>query len=549
MKLYRLSIYFNIALFILPINTFPQTEAIQQFKNIRYQYINQDTSSNENNPLIICVPGFTQHNASREFNTIKNFFKINYSFLIMNPPQHGKDYTWCKKLYSWGENEVKDLLELTTKLEVWDKHDEIHLLGFSIGAKIVLKFSAVSKNSAAIKSVIAVAAPYRVGDINIRLSGDMKIIQEGLLSSFYALKRAGLVRIPYMVFAGMHKALLVNKASPANEIPAIKAPALLLHGSDDWLTKSYHSVKLYERAKENQPFSLVVFNTQTHAEDMLSRDDAKISTAFLETLNDWFKFIREENNPNNKIQFNKNFNYKLKENSKIKNTLYPTGKISLMSSPTVNDLNTNIWISAADHNHSLFTVNSTFKFKGKNITRYFFTLGSTKFSGSIVDRIRVGLSLEQESFKHSSAYEGYFSLYYPLGSVLWLKRLTYIIGIGNSFNRQIISADLSYLVFDFQINYGKFIRENSDLQIVCNFPLVGDAAASYFFGVGYSRFLTSAPGALFTDNLKVYLFVGPQIPLFNTRIRLNLQFDRNGFYSERANNIWSAGVSLNFREK
>ena len=174
---------------------FGQPGIIEDYNHIKYEYQNLDSS--DKTPLIICIPGFTQHNRSQEFLTLKDYFSRNgFSYLIMNPPQHGEEFTWFKKLYSWGETEVGDLIELSEYLKIWQKHSEIHLMGFSIGAKIVLKFSAEPKYSDSIKSVIAIAAPFRVGDINVRISGDIVRISEGLISSFHAMRSCLLYTSP-----------------------------------------------------------------------------------------------------------------------------------------------------------------------------------------------------------------------------------------------------------------------------------------------------------------------------------------------------------------
>ena len=536
-----------LLLVVYPVPSFGQSDDIRQFKQIRYEYINIDNS--RKNPLIICVPGFTQHNRSPEFLILKDYLsRKGFSILIMNPPQHGEDFTWTKKLNSLGEDEPDDLLDLIEHLNVWEKHNEIHLLGFSIGAKIVLKFSAIPEISNSLKSVVAVAAPYSVNDINMRLSGDITKISEGIISSFYAFDRASLVRIVYMGLVGMKRSLTVFSKSPAKEIPFIKAPTLLLHGSDDWLTKSYHSVKLYYCANDNQPFSLVILNTRTHAEDMLSRDGSTVRNAFLNILDLWFNYINFNDLPEYKESFNSNF-FSVLNSTNIKTLLYPRKRISLMSSPTFNELNTNLWISPADQNHSLFTINSVWRLNTNNASRHFFTFGSTKLNKSFFDRFRLGFSFEQEEHNEISTLESYLSFYYSFGSLLQLKRLTYISGINNSFNRKILSADFAFVLLDFQINYGQILQKSNDSQINFNFPLIGNASASYLLGVSYSRFLSSPSNFLPKNNCKVYCIVGPKYPIFKTRIRLTLQYEQNGFKSKTRESIWGAGVSLNFKEK
>jgi pimeloyl-ACP methyl ester carboxylesterase len=524
---------------------FAQVDEISQYQHIRFEYHNR--SDTGKNPLIICIPGFTQHNRSPEFLLLKKFFRDNgFSFLIMNPPQHGEDFVWFDKLYSWGDDEAKDLLALITYLNILKVHDEVHLLGFSIGAKIVLKFATFLEIKESLKSIVAVAAPYRVGDINMRLSGDIGKIFEGVVSSFYAIDRASLFRILYMVFAGMSKAFVVSNDSPAGEIPSVKEPTLLLHGANDWLTKSYHSVKLYGCAENDQRFSLVALNTRTHAEDMLSRDGSKVRNAFLEILNEWFDFVKN-NVSKDKNSFNRYFLDKLNLNAQVKKVLFPSEKISLLTSPILHESNTNIWTTPAEQNFSLITVNGKLQLKDSNISKYFVAFGSTNPKKSMINKFNFGMSFEPNGFGNASTHEGYLAFYHIAGSILWMRKLTYIFGFGNSFNRRIISADLALLILDFQLNYGTFFDRGNDCQISFNFPLISNASNSYFLGVGYNRFLSSASDFFSKNNFKVYFNLGLPPNVLKTNIRLHLQYEHSGIISPeaRSERIYTAGLSLN----
>ena len=172
-----------------------------------------------------------------------------------------------------------------------------------MGGSVALQVAADSTVKDHISSVVAVAAPYRVGDINFRLSGDIKKPFESLASSVYALDRAGLTRIFYMTLVGMPLGLVKNSAVPGSLVPSITAPILLVHGAEDWLTKSYHSVKMFELADSAQSISLVSLDTRTHAEDMISRETASLRQAFLGTIGMWFDFIQSEDLTKSKKAF------------------------------------------------------------------------------------------------------------------------------------------------------------------------------------------------------------------------------------------------------
>ena len=530
---------------IFEVNLYSKPDTISIYNSIRYEYCNLNTT--ERNPIVICVPGFTQHNQSPEFYILKDFLaKNNFSYLIMNPPQHGEDITRCDKIFTWGEDEVKDLHELIKHLKIGEKHSEAHLLGFSIGAKVVLKYAACFPYQSFIKSVIPVAAPYRVGDINFRLSGDIKKPTEGLASGVYALDRTDICRLAEMVLIGMPKALCVNKASPANDISSIKVPILLLHGADDWLTKSFHSVKLFNNIGEQHQASLITLDTRSHADDMLTRDKSDLRYAFLEILKTWFKFIKQDSNPKQKINFNKTFAKILSKSRNIENYLYDNDKITYMNSPTFYDPNGKIWMIPPDKNSSILSIHNLNNVCGDKGSEVFINGGFTKYSNSILNKIQVGLGAERRNNKCSS-YEGYLSLYYPFGSFLWFKRLNYVHGIDNTFNRRILSADLALLIVDLRFSYGNFFNSEQNSLLSFNFPLIGNASGLYFLGIGYSRFISSIPNSIKKDNLKAYLFIGPKIRALNSRLQLSLQYDTNkGDYKQNTN--WGIGISLYINE-
>ena len=360
-------------------------------------------------------------------------------------------------------------------------------MGFSIGGSVALQVAADSTVTDIISSVVAVAAPYRVGDINFRLSGDLKNPLESLASSVYAFDRAGLARISYMVLIGMPLGLLRNSAVPGNLLRSVTAPTLLVHGADDWLTKSYHSVKMFELADSAQSISLVSLETRTHAEDMISRESASLRQAFLNTIGMWLDFIQSEDLPKSKDPFNRSFHNILQKSTSINKHIYPESKITLMDAPAFNDLYANLWNTPPAFNHSHITFNTLHTLGDKSLTRIFATVGSTKLNPSFIERIRFGMAIELYDNQLDNL-ESYWSLYYPVGSFLWLRRVSYISGVGNEINRKILSADLAYLVVDFQVNYGRFFDRDRSWLISVNAPLMGTASGWYFLGVGYSHF-------------------------------------------------------------
>ncbi len=543
----RLGLLLSLLLFYN--TTFANDGEIRKVDEIRFEYSNFDsTLAAANNPLIICIPGFTQHNRSAEFLILKNFFKqLGFSFLIMNPPQHGEDISY-KQLFDWGNREVQDVVTLIRSLRLLQKHKEVHLLGFSIGAKVVLKLGATAGLQDSFTSVIAVAAPYRVSEINLRPSGSVSKLLEGVISGFYAYDRSSLGRFWAMALLGLPTASVRNTATPANEIAAIRVPALLLHSADDWLTKSFHSKKLFRRGRENQPLSFVSLAVKTHAEDMLTRDHSRVRKAFLDILDNWIEFIRSGNFKHEKTEFDAQFKRKLGKTIDTE-LLYPVNKISMMGSPAIHEFNSDLWLTAVEHNHSMITLNSVASLNGNHFARHLLTFGSTKTDGRFWQRLRGGLSFQQNQSGRPENFFGNVSLYYPFGSIIWLRRISYAQKLGNGFDRRFFSTDLAFLVLDFQVNYGNFINDEYDLQLNFNFPLVGNAANSYLFGIGYSRFLSDIPGTFYKNNLKVYLLLGPSAAVQRTRVRAIFQYEQEGFNPSGAAHVWSAGLSFNFDEQ
>ncbi len=526
-----------------------QHAAIEDIANIKFEYFNRDSLSGTGSPLIVLVPGFTQHNRTPEFTALKHFFMTRgFSFLIMNPPQHGEDYHY-KKTYSWGENEVDDLALLADSLDLWQKHSEIHLLGFSIGAKIVLRFAARAGVQEAIASVAAVAPPYRVGEINMRPATDHRVVNEALRSKFRALQRSSFGRLLYMTLIGMPKSMLLNRATPASEISRIQAPTLLLHAANDWLTKSFHSARLFSRAMPDQRVAFVALNTKTHAEDMLSRAGAETKTAFLATIDAWLNFVDAGNLPDDKKAFNRDFQREVGQSDKIQQQLFPATEISDMSTPTLYDFATGAWQSAADYNHSKITITSALQVNRETRASHFFTFGSTKVGGTLLQRTRLGLSFQQNGRGDLSRERGHLSLFYPFGSFIWVRRLTFEQEFRNSASR-VFSADLAFLILDFQLRYGRTVQDNrNDIQLGFNFPLYANARASRFFGFGYTRFLSGAANARFKSTAKFYLAHGPNRPWAGTRWRAILQYEQRGLNSFDTRRIWSVGLSVNVDEE
>lgn len=524
----------------------PASENLPQYGSIYYEYHKPDSVAVS--PVVVCVPGFTQHNGTREYQVLKSFLdSLGFSYLIMNPPRHGAEQV-SSGSYDWGDEEVDVLAGLVSHLRLWSEHSAVHLLGFSIGGKVVLKLAARPGIRDSITSVIAVAAPFRVGDINLRFSGEITHPFEISGSGFQAAGRSGVLRMLSMVLMDMNRSLLYNTASPANDISAIAAPVLLIHGSGDWLTRSYHSSKLYEAAGADKTAALVFIDTHTHAEDMLTRDSVPVRDAFLETLSCWYRMIRP-NKPLNTVlqdrartQLNNRFHGILRLNGVVGKKLYERA-VTMMTSPTYVNLGSNLWMSVPEHNYAVATVNSSFGLNREKNTHHFFTLAWPRAS-DFMNRFRLGLSTVGNT-STSTQFELYSSFYYPFGSNLWFRRLTYVSGIGNTVNRKILSMDLAFLQLDFQLNFGKFEEGGSgsgenDWQVAFDLPLIDEAGGRYQIGLGYSHFFTGVSAPYSRNMYKGYVFLG----IFDGAF-LHLQYEQDRLNPQGATKLLSGGLTLN----
>lgn len=524
----------------------PASENLPQYGSIYYEYNKPDSVAVS--PVVVCVPGFTQHNGTREYQVLKSFLdSLGFSYLIMNPPRHGAEQV-SSGSYDWGDEEVDVLAGLVSHLRLWSEHSAVHLLGFSIGGKVVLKLAARPGIRDSVASVISVAAPFRVGDINLRLSGEIAHPFEISGSGFQAAGRSGVSRVLSMVLIDMNRSLLYNTASPANDISAIAAPVLLVHGSGDWLTRSYHSSKLYEAAGADKAAALVFIDTHTHAEDMLTRDSGPVRDAFLETLSCWYRMIRP-NKPLNTVlqdrartQLNNRFHGILRLNGVVGKKLYERA-VTMMTSPTYVNLGSNLWMSVPEHNYAMATVNSSFGLNREKNTHHFFTLAWPRAS-DFMNRFRLGLSTVGNA-STSTQFELYSSFYYPFGSNLWFRRLTYVSGIGNTFNRKIVSMDLAFLQLDFQLNFGKFEEGGSgssenDWQVAFDLPLIDEAGGRYQIGLGYSHFFTGVSAPYSRNMYKGYVFLG----IFDGAF-LHLQYEQDRLNPQGATKLLSGGLTLN----
>jgi alpha-beta hydrolase superfamily lysophospholipase len=519
---------------------------IRTIASIRFEY----ADAGEGTPLMVMVPGYTQHNRSPEFTLLRDHFLAEgMSVLIMNPPQHGEDIQWSAKIYDWGRREALDLEALTDSLDVFASHPRVHALGFSIGAKTIIRFAALPRIRSRLASVIAVAPPYRVSDINKLLSGDLRSPFEGLISGGVAQTRAGFFRGVYMWSVGMTRMLAVNRASPALEAPEVRAPLLLAHGSGDWLIRANHSRRIYEGTGADQSVDLVILDSHSHAEDMLSLDESSVRQGLLDVMDAWMRLADAGGGASPRDSLGARFDRILDTVPWVRDHRVPVTSVSLLDHPTLFRPWDRLWYSAPEASPYLAGLHysGALAYGADNRIR----VDAAPWSGrrSWLRGWSAALSLADTAgtgeFKDPEASLSYS---HPFGSVLMLRRLGFLSGMGED-DRRILSMDLCLYALDFQADYGTFSPHRGDAELSISLPLIADYASSFFLGAGYSGFPARAVEGYDRDAFQAFLVWGPPRPIRGTRARLDLRYFQKGFFSDGWSPRLAAGMSLYFRER
>lgn len=522
---------------------------IRILDGIRYEYEDLGPQS----PVILMVPGFTQHNRSLEFALLRDhFLERGMSVLIMDPPQHGEEARICGKLYGWGEGEDTALAHLAKGLGLGSKHVRVHALGFSIGAKTIIRFAALPGVRGTLASVTAIAPPYRVGDINSRLSGDISKPTESLISSGGAMDRAGPGHILYMGVFGLTKALLVNRATPADQIGQVEDPLLLVHGSDDWLIKSNHSVRLYDRTRPEQPAALVILKTRTHAEDMLSRDRSEVRAGLISVVDRWIDLAERGGARLPKDSLQALLQATLDTLPWVKDHCVAPERISRLDHPTLFSPLSGLWYTAPNDHPALAALQYTRALEHGSLDRL--SLDASPWrreSHPWLGRFSAALSLADSAFSGGPRTEAGLSFdCCSTGSLIMVRRIGLWSGVGEDSRRRLLSADLTAYLLNIRMNYGRFFPgRGEDCEIGFSLPLISDAASSYFLGAGYEAFLTDPGKASDRDKAQLFFVWGPSRGLAGVRPRLTFQYQQEGPAARGWHPRAAAGLSVSLFER
>ncbi len=212
------------------------------------------------NNVTVIAPGWFMTKDSKTFKEMSDIFCRYSDILALDFRGHGHS----KGFYTFTSKEVKDL-DAVVKFAK-SRYKEINLIGFSLGAAIVLitgaKYDFIHK-------IIAVSAPSCFEKIENKVWK-----KEAWLPT---LKKFELER-----WCSIRPALLTGKKTkPIEIVENIKCPTLFIAGEKDPTVCCWHTQTLYEKAICEKQYEL--FLNCSHAEDLFIQNKER----FIKLCTDW----------------------------------------------------------------------------------------------------------------------------------------------------------------------------------------------------------------------------------------------------------------------
>lgn len=211
--------------------------------------------------VVILAPGWFMTKDSKSFLEMSDFFAKYSDVISMDFRGHGNSTGF----YTFTSKEINDI---TTVIDfAKDKYKKIYLVGFSLGAAIVLiagsKFNFIDK-------IVAISAPTCFEKIENHIWK-----KEAWIPTFQKceLKRWFSIR-PSLN-------LICEKIKPIDIVEIITCPTLFLAGEKDPTVCNWHTEALYKKATCKKEYKL--FKNGCHAEDLFIQDKEK----FMKICTDW----------------------------------------------------------------------------------------------------------------------------------------------------------------------------------------------------------------------------------------------------------------------
>lgn len=216
--------------------------------------------SGNNDVLIIC-PGWFMTKDSRSIKNLAESFSDIADVITVDFRGHGRSGSF----YTFTAKEERDLDAVVAYAK--ERYNKVSLLGFSLGAALVLLHGAKDFD---INKIITVSAPCDFDKIENHMYSPHAWIPT--LFQKFEPKRWLSVR------AGN---LFLPKLKPIDVIKKVKAPTLFLAGDNDPTVFPWHSELLYNEANCEKAYKL--FTNANHAEDLFN----DYPEEFMKDCKDW----------------------------------------------------------------------------------------------------------------------------------------------------------------------------------------------------------------------------------------------------------------------
>lgn len=219
--------------------------------------------TNQQNSVVIICPGWFMTKDSKPFQKISNELAVNYDIITMDFRGHGKS----SGFYTFTAKEEYDLKSVIKYAKSYS-YQNVYLLGFSLGAALVLIYGAHNND---IAKIIAVSPPTEFTKIENKMySPDAWIptlFQKFEPSRWISIRPGN----PFL-----------KKIKPVEIITKIKQPTLFIAGEKDPTVAAWHTEKLYQDANCTKKY--ILFQKARHAEDLYIDYPEK----FINICTDWF---------------------------------------------------------------------------------------------------------------------------------------------------------------------------------------------------------------------------------------------------------------------
>lgn len=215
--------------------------------------------------VIIIVHGFYNSKDAVILKRLAENLYADYDVFMFDFRGHGKS----SGLYSWTSKEGKDLEAVLDYID--GKYKKIGMIAFSLGGNVAINNLAYDKR---VNSLVCVSAASNFNKVDYQF---WKLDWKGdfAYTLFSSEGRKGKGFRPGLFW--------LKKEKPIDNVDKIKIPILYIHGSRDWVIKSWHSQALYDKTQSKK--RLVIVKNGPHAEYLLRDNQQEV----LQEIRLWFK--------------------------------------------------------------------------------------------------------------------------------------------------------------------------------------------------------------------------------------------------------------------